>query len=141
MNTLRQKLFSLLIRLRANGFLQVCYALMSEALFIGYLFFIGLFTVETLLPTFVTARLSLTKFFFLLTLGALLLSLLGKFLNISFPWNISKKHPLLWLGILWTVGILAVSLFKFPLITIPILIALLLFSLSLFWQIFFDETA
>lgn len=139
MDILRQQFLSALTRLRDNGSLGVCYALAAEALFIGYLFFMSLFTLETLLPTFVTVRFSLTKFFFALTLGAFFVSLLGRFLNISFPWNITKKNPFLWLGSLWMVAILTVSLFKFPLVTIPLLIALFLLSGYLFWHIFFGE--
>ncbi|MFZ3031827.1 MAG: hypothetical protein WA082_02215 [Candidatus Moraniibacteriota bacterium] len=139
MNFLQKKLVDLLGQWRTTGTLQVVYALAVEALLIGYIYFIGLFTVETLLPTFITVRLSLTKFFFLLTLATFLLSLLGRFLNLSFPWNITKKSPLLWLGIIWSIGILTVSLIKFPLPIIPLLIAGFLLSGYLFWSIFFEE--
>jgi len=123
---------------RATGILHVVYALALEALFIGYLFFLGLFTVETLLPTFVTVRFSLTKFFFVLITTTILLSLLGRFLNVSFTWSITKKNPLLWLGLLWAIGILTVSMIKF-LFFIPLLIVLFLLSAYLFWQIFFEQ--
>lgn len=123
---------------RTAGVLHVVYALALEALFVGYLFFMGLFTVETLLPTFVTVRFSLTKFFFALIIATFLLSLLGQFLKLSFSWNISHKNPLLWLGILWGIGILAVSMIKF-LYFIPILIVLFLISGYLFWQILFEQ--
>lgn len=128
-----------LLRLHTDGTLRVVYALTVEALFIGYLFFAGLFTIETLLPTFVTVRFSLTKFFFVLIIGTMLLSLLGRSLALSFSWNITKRNPLLWLGILWSIGILTVSLMKFPPFLIPILVALFLLSGYLFWNIFFEE--
>ncbi len=124
---------------RTTGVLHVVYALAAEALLAGYVFFIGLFTVETLLPTFITVRFSLTKYLFFLIMSTWALALLGRFLNLSFSGTISRKSPLLWLGVLWTIGILAVSLFKFPPILIPFLIALFLFSGYLFWTIFFEE--
>lgn len=139
MESLQKQFITLLEDWRTSGALTVLYALAVEALFIGYLYFIGLFTIETLLPTFITVRLSLTKFFFLLTLATFLLSLLGRFLNLSFPWNITRKSPLLWLGIIWSIGILTVSLIKFPLPIIPLLIAGFLLSGYLFWSIFFEE--
>jgi hypothetical protein len=72
--------------LKENGFLAVCYALLAEALFVGYLGFIALFTIETLLPTFVTVRFSLTKFLFILFLLSFVLALsLYKFPLVTIP--------------------------------------------------------
>ena len=139
MEFLEKKFVTSLMHWRATGVLHVVYALSTEALLIGYLYFIGLFTIETLLPTFVTVRFSLTKFFFLLLLATFLLSLLGRFLSLSFSWNITRKSPLLWLGILWAIGILTVSLIKFPFPIIPLLIGGFLVVGYLFWQIFFEE--
>lgn len=138
MELLQKKLTTVFASWRATGALHVVYALSLEALFIGYLFFMGLFTVETLLPTFVTVRFSLTKFFFVLIAATILLSLLGRFLELSFTWNITKKNPILWLGILWSIGILTVSMIKF-LFFIPILIILFGLSGYLFWQILFEQ--
>lgn len=138
MNILKEKSLALMENWRTTGALHVTYALALEALFIGYLFFMGLFTIETLLPTFVTVRFSLTKFFFILIAATMLLSLLGRFLELSFSWNITKKNPLLWLGILWAIGILTVSMIKF-LFFIPILIILFGLSGYLFWQILFEQ--
>lgn len=128
-----------LASLKENSFLFVFYALLAEALLLGFIGFIALFTIETLLPTFVTARFSLTKFFFFLFLFSFALALLGHYLNISFPQPINKKSPLLWLGLFWTLGILAVSLYKFPLPIIPIIILGFFLIGYLFWKIFFGE--
>lgn len=131
-----------LAALKENGCLAVCYALLAEALIIGYLGFIALFTVETLLPTFVTARFSLTQFFLILFLLSFILAALGRYLDISFDRQmsgISKKNPALWLGLLWMLGILTLSLYKFPLVTIPIIIAGFFLIGFLFWKIFFGE--
>lgn len=127
--------------LKENGFLSVIYALLAEALLLGFIGFVALFTIETLLPTFVTARFSLTKFFFVLFLFSFALVLLGRYLNISFQQKINKKSPLLWLGLLWTFGILAISLYKFPLPAIPIIIAGFFLAGFLFWKIFFGENS
>ncbi len=139
MEYLQKKFVTALEHFRTTGLLTVAYALFMEALIVGFIYFIGFFTVETLLPTFVTVRFSLTKFFFILIMATFVLSLLGRFLNISFSWNITKRDPLLWLGILWGIGILLVSLIKFPVWSIPLLIVLFFFSGYLFWNIFFEE--
>lgn len=139
MESLRKKMNDTLLHYRATGVLHVFYALLVEALLIGFVFFATFFTIETLLPTFVTVRLSLTKFFFFLVIGTMLLSLLGHFLSVSFSWNITKKNPLLWIGILWGIGIFALSLLKFPPLLIPILILLFLIVGFLFWNIFSEE--
>ena len=124
-------------KMKQNGFLAVCYALLLEALLIGYLGFMALFTIEMLLPTFVSARFSLTKFFFLLFLFSFVLTALGRYLDMSFESKITKKSPLLWLGFLWTLFILLLSLYKFPPFIIPIII-LAFFAIGyLFWKILF----
>lgn len=136
MNLLQNKY---LARFKENGFLTVCYALLLEALIIGYLGFIALFTMEMLLPTFVSARFSLTKFFFFLFLFSFVLTGLGRYLDMSFKWKINKKNPMLWLGLLWTIGILLLSLYKFPPFIIPIIILAFFLIGYLFWQILFEE--
>jgi hypothetical protein len=125
--------------LKENGFLVVCYALLAEALLWGFIGFIVLFTLETLLPTFVTVRFSLTKFFLFLFLFSFILILLGRYLNISFSWPTNKKSPAVWLGLLWMLGILSVSLYKFPLPIIPIIIIGFFLVGFLFWTIFFGK--
>lgn len=128
-----------LIRLRENGILAVSYALLAEALFIGYLAFISLFTLEMLLPTFVTIRLNLTTFFFILFFFSFVLALLGQILDLTFDQKMQKKNPLLWIGFLWTVSIFILSLTNFPLLFIPLIIIAFLLAGFLFWKIFFDE--
>ncbi len=130
---------ALLLGWRASGLLKVIYTLATEALLIGYVYFIGFFTIETLLPTFVTVRFSLTTFFFFLVISTMLLSLLGRFLALSFSWNINKKSPALWLGLLWALGIATISLIKFPLPLIFLLLVLFFLSGYLFWNIFFEK--
>lgn len=139
MNLLSQKFLDTLVKWRLSGALRVAYALSVEALAIGYLYFIGLFTLETLLPTFITVRFSLTLFFFFLLLTTFLVALLGQFLELSFPFKITRKSPLFILGLLWSTGILTVSLIKFPLWAIVILTVLFFFSSYLFWNIFVEE--
>ncbi|MDD2766481.1 MAG: hypothetical protein PHH40_01790 [Candidatus Moranbacteria bacterium] len=139
MNTITTVLLEQLLRFKKNGVLAVCYALLLEFLFIGYIGFAGLFTLEMLLPTFVTARLSLTIFFLYLLSGSLLLAFLGSVLDMRFSWNIQKNHPLIWIGSLWALALFLLSLIHFPLSSIPLII-LALFTIGfLFWNIFFHE--
>ena len=139
MDFLFKKLTPSLGKWRTSGALHIVYALAVEALIIGYLYFAGFFTIETLLLTFVITRFSLAKFLLILTLSTFATALLGRYLNLSFSWNITKKSPLLWLGIFWAVGILSVSLIKFPPLLIPVFIAGFFLSGYLFWNIFFEK--
>jgi len=122
METIYKYFSSQLSQMKENGFLTVLYALLAEAVFIGFLFFVAFFTIETLLPTFVTVRFSLAKFLTSLMLLSFVLAFLGKYLGIEYSWNVKKNNPLFWLGILWAIGILALSLFKFPPVLIPFII-------------------
>lgn len=133
--TLREKI----IRLKTNGVLTVIYALLLEALFIGYIYFAGFFTLEMLLPTLVTDHLDLTKFFFLLFLFSCMLAFLGHILDLHFDWNMHKKNPLLWIGLIWCIGILTLSMLDFPPLLIPLLIIAFLTVGYLFWKILLHE--
>ncbi len=139
MNSLSQKFLDILLKWRLSGALRVAYALSVEALAIGYLYFIGLFTIETLLPTFITVRFSLTLFFFFLLLATFLVALLGQFLELSFPYRITRKSPLLFLGLLWGTGILVISLVKFPLWALILMTVLFVLSGYLFFNVLFEE--
>jgi len=139
MNVLARTIVAKANHLRSTGLLHIVYALLVETLFICFLYFCGLFTLETLLPTFVTERVSLATFLLILVTFTMFTSLLGRFLNISFPWQITKKSPLLWLGLVWGTSLLLVSLIKFPVALIPVLIVLFLLSGYLFWSLFFAD--
>lgn len=122
-----------------NGVLIVLYALLAEFLLLGYILFASFFTIETLLPGFVSERLSLSNFFALLLVLSFLLALLGRTLALHFPKQNLQKNPLLWIGILWAISILVVSLFQFPLWSLPLLIIGFLTSGFLAWKIFLEE--
>lgn len=125
--------------LKENGSLSVVYALLAEALILGFIGFMVLFTIETLLPTFVTARFSLTKFFFVLFLLSFILAALGQYLDINFQQQANKKNPLFLFGLLWMFGIFAISLYKFPPLIIPVIIAGFFIVGFLFWKIFLQN--
>ncbi|GEM_PF-4966701 len=109
-------------RFVTSKFSIVLYALLCEMLVVGYLIFIALLTLESLLPTFVTARLSLSIFFMILTLGSFIVATLGNMLQTSFASGLRFRHPLAIISILWSAGIIALSLTAFPLATIPIIL-------------------
>lgn len=139
MEALEKLLAPYIATLKQNGLLTVCYALLAEALIIGFLGFGALFTIETLLPTFVTIRFSLTQFFSILILLTFVLSILGHFLDISFESKMNRKNPWLWIGLIWMLGILLISLYKFPPLTIPFIIAGFFLVGFLFYKIFFEQ--
>lgn len=128
-----------LARLKTNGVLTVVYALLTEALFVGYICFATLLTIETLALVYVTVKLSLTIFFSILFFFSFVLALLGRYLDLGFDWNIHKKSPLVWFGLLWFVGTLLISILDFPPLLIPIIIAAFFLIGFLFWKIFFGE--
>lgn len=139
MELIQKKILDLLEHWRSTGALHVIYALAVEGIGIGYLYLIGFFTIETLLPTFVTVRFSLAAFLLFLILATMLLALLGRFLNVSLNWNITRKSPLLWLGLLWSIAIFLISLIKFPPMILLVLIILFIAAGFLFWHVFFEE--
>lgn len=138
MDILNQKIKAVFERWRDAGLLHVAYALLAEALLIGFIIFSGFFTLETLLPTFISVRISLAGFFMVLMLGTFALSLLGRYLDIDSVSGLRRRNPLIWIGILWAAGILTISLIKFPLFLIPVIILALLGIGYLFLSLFFD---
>jgi hypothetical protein len=139
METPRQYIITLFNTWKSLGILSVVYALLAEALLIGYVTFAGLFTIETILPTFISVRLSLTAFLALLFISSFLLAILGRFLDLDFTSGLRRRNPLLSIGILWMTSILALSLYKFPLFLIPILILAFLGIGFLFLSLFFKK--
>lgn len=139
MEFVQKTILSHLEKLKKSGFLVVLYALLSEALCIGAFVFLGLLTLEMLLPTFIVARLSLTKFFFALFTLSFGLIFLARYLELSFPFRINKKSPLVWTGTAWLSGIILLSLYKFPLLSLPFIALGLLASVYFFLHIFFEE--
>lgn len=120
-------------RFQSDGLPEVGYALLAEFLTLGYFVFAVLFTAETILPGFITPHVSLTKFLFVLVLASFLLVALGRRIEVSFPLPPSRSRPLVWFGVLWTTGILAVSLIRFPRWSIPVIILAFLTAGYLFW--------
>ncbi len=139
METLRKFFAPRLEHCKKNGSFAVLYALLAEGLLYGYLGFIMLFSLETLLPTFISVRLSLTLFFFVLISLSFVLALLGRFLEIDFKWSERENHLLIRIGILWGIGILALSLYKFPPILIPAILLAFFFIGYLFFKEFLDK--
>lgn len=116
-----------------SGYLTLVWALLFEMLLFGFLGFAGLYTLEVLLPTFITARISLTKVFFFLLLGISLLAWIGAKLNLEFPKHSPQKSPLIWMVLIWSIALLLISMIKLPLWSIPIFLTatigiILLFS-------------
>lgn len=126
---------SLLTPLETRGYLTVVFLLLAEGLAIGFVIFAGLFTLEMLLPTFVTARISLAGFLTVLLLLLLLLLALGERLKLSF--SLLRRPPTITIVFfaLWSLGLLIIGLRAFPLWSIIVLITLLGVSLTLFGRL------
>lgn len=109
----------LLERMKKNGGIAIFANLLFDAVFLGWIVFAGLYALEVLLPTFVTARLSLVKFsVFLITLTALLARL-----RKSLPETDSGKAALtrlIWMAGLFAIGTITIAHYRFPWWSIPL---------------------
>lgn len=102
--------------LKTTGWLTVLAALLFELLLALWVIFLGLFFLETLLPTFITIRLSLTTFLsFLLLLTTLYLAI-EQYLALPISPNNSRTPRFFSWGIFFSGFVLIVlSLARFPL--------------------------
>ncbi|TXH01986.1 MAG: hypothetical protein E6P95_00810 [Candidatus Moraniibacteriota bacterium] len=102
--------------LKITGWLTVLAALLFELLLALWVIFLGLFFLETLLPTFITIRLSLTTFLsFLLLLTTLYLTI-EQYLALPTSPNNSRTPRFISWGIFFSGFVLIVlSLARFPL--------------------------
>lgn len=116
--------YSLLLFLKHHRMTPVFFALFTEFLILAALGFMALLSLETLLPTFVSARINLA-----LTFGGLLsLFVLHHAISVwlSQKVNPSKRwitRPLIAALGLWSVALTILSLLKFPIPAIMIIIS------------------
>lgn len=102
-----------------SGALAIFANLLFDAAMLGWIVFAGLYAVEALLPTFVTARLSLVKFGIILIGLTALLAYLRK--NLPSPESEkSSANWLPWVTVLFLAGIIAIAHYRFPWWSIPI---------------------
>lgn len=92
---------------KVNGFIPIFAALLFELLAVLWLGFFTLFALETLLPTFVTIRLSLTNFLAFLILATTFYLFLERQLDET---PLETKTPR-WLSVgVWSFGIILIAL-------------------------------
>ena len=108
----------------------MAYALLRDTLTILFLGLTGLFTIENILPTFVSLHINLAYPVALSVFLLLALVSLARHGNIRYP---STLHPPAWFSILlvlWMLGIITNALLAFH--TFSLVIILLLTATSLF---------
>lgn len=113
------KIKNFLDQSRESGSLALFANLLFDAVMLGWLVFAGLYAVEALLPTFVTARLSLVKFGIILIGLTALLAYARK----DLPSPESEKSSLAWLPwitVMFLAIIIAIAHYRFPWWSIPI---------------------
>lgn len=114
---------------KANGKLAIFATLLLELLIVLWFSFLALFALETLLPTFVTVRLSLTNFLAFLILTTIFYLLLERQLDL--PTEETKTPRWLSGGVMiFGLVLIALSLARFPLMGV---IIFLVSYLSLWW--------
>lgn len=133
------KLIQSILHYKENGVLTLLFNILVEFLFIGYIGFLSLFTLEMILPLFVTSHISLTKLFIILSSLSFFTLILGRIIEENFEIYLNKKNPFLWMGLLLALGIFSLSLFQFPLGTIPFILIAFFTVLWFLWDIFFLE--
>ena len=139
MSQINQKWMQSIIYYKENGVLTLLYNLLIEFLFIGYLGFLSLLSIEMMLPLFITAHISLTKLFIILFLLSFFTLVLGRIVEQDFKIRLQKKNPLVWIGFFFTLCMFLLSTLRFPLSTIPFLLLAFFSILWLLWKIFFCE--
>ena len=135
MNALLKKLLD---RMIVSGWLAVATNLLYEAVLAGWIAFAGLYGIEALLPTFVTARLSLVKFAIVLLALSGLLAWLGQRLKGADVPAAEKKYSRLLLTciILVVLGIITITHYRFPWWSIPLSVCGYVLVFGLFWRDF-----
>ncbi len=99
---------------KSAGWLTIILSLLFELLIALWLGFLSLFTLETLLPTFVTIRVSLTTFLWVLLLLSLLYLSLKEYLNL--PEALTKTPRFITWGVFFFgAGLILLSLARFSL--------------------------
>lgn len=131
--------FQRIIRYKENGILTLLFNILIEFLFIGYIGFIALFGIETILPLFITSHISLTKLFIILSLLSFCTIFIGHIIEQDFDIRFNKKNPILWIGLFFLLGILLLSILRFPLGTLPFILTAFFILLWIIWNIFFTE--
>lgn len=127
-------------KIRVNDLSLVWLAVLLELLTAAYVIFLFLFSLEMLLPTFVSSKISLVKFsgfLFLFTFAALGL---GRMLQVRFSFALPFRKTLFALTPLWLVGILSLALLKFPLWALPVLMISALAVFYFFLRLLITET-
>ena len=116
------------------------FSLSCELLLVLYLFFFFLWTAETILPGFISLRINLAPYFATLLGLTFGLMYLGEQAHYEFSQTFSLEKPLLVLAILWSVGIVGLSLFKFPWWAILSLIIFFLMVIYYFWKTLLEDS-
>lgn len=114
-------------------------ALLLELLLVSYLAFLALFTLEMLLPGFVSTKISLVKFLSVLVLCSFAALGLARVLQVRFPSALPCRKSLGIATGLWFAGIMLLAFLEFPLWTVPLLVVSQLIILYLFARLFFSD--
>lgn len=119
-----------------NGALAIFANLLFDTIFIGWLVFASLYLIETVLPTFIIARLSLVKFCILLIALTMLLASLREKLPLSTKNIFSEKYNtlLLSLALVFSLVTIVLTHYRFPWWSIPLSISGYALSCWLFFR-------
>lgn len=114
-------------------------ALLLELLTVAYFVFLFLFSLEMLLPTFVSSKISLIKFFSFLFLFTLVAVGVGRMLFVQFSFQLPFRKTLFVLSALWFVAIMLLAFLKFPFWALPVLLVSALTICYLFIRLLVEE--
>ncbi|MCW1888601.1 MAG: hypothetical protein KIH67_003550 [Candidatus Moranbacteria bacterium] len=125
--------------LRKSPVVAFLFSLACELLLVLYLFFFFLWTAEIILPGFISLRINLSPYFATLLGFTFGLMYLGQQAHYVFPKNFSFEKPLFILAILWSTGIVGLSLIKFPWWAILSLLIAFFVIIFYFWKTLLED--
>ena len=121
--------------------LAFVFSLCCELLIVLYLFFFFLWTTEIILPGFISLRIDLAPYFATLLGATFILMYIGQLAHYEFPKTFPFEKTLLSLATFWGLGIVVISLIKFPWWAIVTLVASFILVVFYFWKLLLQEKA
>lgn len=124
---------------KESGILAFGYSLLVELLALLYLLFLGLFTLEILLPGFVSVRINMAVFLATLIILTAGTAMLGRFLGAHFPATAPYEKLIVGTVIAWGIGIIGIALISFPWWSLAVLLAFSMAILFFLRSILLEE--
>ena len=122
-----------------RGFWLMAHALLSDAVSLMLLVFVGFMTLEALIPGIITSHISMAKFLFVIIALLFAQIVIGQKHTITF--TITKNNRWFIKALLfWSLLLILNALLKFPIYAIIIITLLTIAIVCLFYQLFLPQS-